>query len=160
MTAVDDVLRTTVSDLLINFRSVLVAAVPSAERIKLAWRDDNPHDDWERLAECMFDVFVRATVEADRHRLPGEYTLPRYDFDVESYHDSSWISVAGQPDLAFVRLLSRADPFDTVQLARVEPSTHRALGRQLVAWRDLSFELVRRNSAEPGDVASVIEVSA
>jgi hypothetical protein len=129
------------------FRQGLMALVPSAQRVGLTWEDENTHDDWERLAETLFEVLVASPIRQDLRRGPDAYPLPRYDYDFMSYVEMSWLEVIlpdGSRTLVFVRLLSRAGPFDTVQLA---PSTRDGLvsgERAPFSYGDVSLHLRRR----------------
>ncbi|GAA4978900.1 hypothetical protein [Actinopolymorpha pittospori] len=146
---IDEVYTATVHELVENFRSGLIAMLPIADRAMLNSRDVNPHDDWEQLAESIFDVFVRGSVRLDRVSLANrdQFPLPRYDFDLDSYSALSWIGCGSGPssDLAFVRLLSHAEPFDTVQRVEVDPVTLEAGQRRTFPWASVSFVLVRRS---------------
>ena len=52
-----------VSDLVANFRNALVAVLPFADQVMMGHEDEEMHHDWEKLAACMFDVFVRGPLE-------------------------------------------------------------------------------------------------
>jgi hypothetical protein len=110
-----------IAELMIAFGAALVGMTSAADTIGLNWSDTNTDDDWEVLAECAFETFVAKSIAADP-RLPPFARLPRYDFDIDSYEEHSWI-VVHHPDLespgAFIRLLSAAEPFDTVQCVRI-----------------------------------------
>jgi hypothetical protein len=143
----EDVLRSSVTDLVLAFRDALRGFVPVADRLQMPWKDGNQHRDWERVAEAMFDACVRGPVEAEVERPAREFLLPRYDVDVESYAESSWISVqsAGRHGrLVMSRLASDREPFDSVQAAVIGATTLRATGVITIPIRDADFVFVRR----------------
>jgi hypothetical protein len=81
-----------ISELIATFRESILALMPVADRALLSWRDEDAHDDWERLVESAFVVFVQSPIfldPANRTALP----LARYDFDIPTYRSSSWIEV-------------------------------------------------------------------
>jgi hypothetical protein len=141
----EDLLRSTVADLMRTFRDALIVFVPIAERLRLEWGGGYQHRDWERLAETLFDVCVRGPVEADSKRLQDEFTLPRYDIDADSYDSFSWISTTGGPPCAFIRLMTDSRPFDTVQLARLNPTTLVPVERVVIPFEQAEFVYVRRS---------------
>ena len=84
MAEVDDVYRATVGELFENFRRALLSVLPAAASAKINYRDEETHRDWERLAECMFDVFVRSPIDSDQGSTGGELPVARYDLDVDT----------------------------------------------------------------------------
>lgn len=143
----DDVLAATVDELMHNFRSALVAIIPSAERAKLPWSDVmNQHPSWEKLQKCLFDVFVAQPVSVDRDRIPGEFPLAPYDVDLDDYMSTSWIAcrTTTGDELAFVRFATDGDPFNRVQCVEVDPTTCRSVHRYEIPLTEASFLVVRR----------------
>jgi hypothetical protein len=156
----DDVLIASVSDLVSNFRSAMLALLPVADLSMLGWRDDEMHPDWEKLSECLFDVFVRGPVDADSGRAFGELPLARYDIDLEDYSTHSWVGVcsgAGTTYMAFVRFVSQVEAFDAVQVVEVDPVTGATGRRQLVAWCPNEIVLVRREPDHADCIVRMIE---
>jgi hypothetical protein len=141
-----DKLEATITELIDTFRSSLIALLPSAERSKLNWRDNDQSHDWERLAECAFNAFVSAPIQADENAPAGALKLVRYDIDYEDYARNSWLALQSNsvPDEAFVRLLSVDDPFDAVEVAEVDLNHWSVRRRRVIPWHGASFLLVRR----------------
>lgn len=158
----DDVLRSSVGGLIAAFRQGLIGFVPTAERLKMPWRDENQHRDWERVAEAMFDACVRSPIGADATRLAGEYKLPRYDIDVDSYGELSWIAVrhpSYDVRLAMIRLMSHGEPFDTVDAAVVDSTTLKRIGAVELPFDELEFVYLRRVvGAEDQEVVDIVAV--
>lgn len=145
----DDVLDTTVASLLRSFQFALRALVPSADTIRLAWRDGESSPQWEKLAASVFDAYVRAPIDADLERPQGALPLAPYDIDVPDYVGLSWIGCRSgdEGDYAFVRLLSLAQPFDTVQAVSVGSDLHASRTRTTIPLAKLDFVLVRHTAA-------------
>jgi hypothetical protein len=143
----EDVLRASVRELVLAFRDGLLGFRPVADRLEMSWRDGNQHRDWELVASAMFDACVRSPIGMDADRSQGEFRLPRYDIDYDSYAELSWISVrspAWDGALALIRLTSEGEPFDTVQAAVVDPVTWRTRERFEVPIREADFSFTRR----------------
>ena len=147
-----------VADLLVNFRSALLSVLPNAEQGRLPWSDEQQHPQWEKLAECMFDVFVRQPIAADRSRWPGELPLPRYDIDYTDLAGRSWLKVSdGSADtLAFVRFLSVKAPFDSVQV-RVVGKGDQTEERRVTEWPPSGVSYVRRAADGRAEQITVVE---
>jgi hypothetical protein len=137
-----------INHLIGTFRQALTVLTPVADRAGLNWRDDNPHDDWELAAESLFEAFVVGPIKADPIWGDSVNPLPRYDFDVPTYAHLSWIEVlVSEPAdrFAFLRLLSRDEPFDALQLVRLDPRDWSAGDRIVLPWStDIPFRLVAR----------------
>jgi hypothetical protein len=156
----DDVLNAAIDELMSTFRAALLALAPVADRAKLGWGDNETHPDWERLAACAFDVFVRSPISMDRDRGALDAPLALYDIDIDAYGAASWIGVGDsiQSGPAMIRLLSSVSPFDTVQVVNIDLATGLPAERGLVRWEDARFFLVRRS--ENGSLVCVTTVIA
>jgi hypothetical protein len=146
MADVDDILKATIGELVDNFRCALLAVLPIADRSKINYQDVGTHRDWEQLAECMFNVFTRSPIESARARAGNELPLARYDIDLDDYFGMSWLTVdVNSPhQSALVRLLTRDEPFDTVQVVEIDPVTLRAGQKRTVPLREAAFVLCQR----------------
>ncbi|MEV8254243.1 hypothetical protein AB0O95_09790 [Rhodoglobus sp. NPDC076762] len=126
-TNVPDVVNLSVDDAVQAFRAALVALVPSAEKVSLVWQSESTHDDWEQLAESVFEVMVANPVAMDTHRMRDAFPLARYDFDWKSYASASWLEldadVGDEYALVLVRFTSTAAPFDMPEFAHVRIDT-------------------------------------
>jgi hypothetical protein len=112
-------LETDVRSLIFLYRRALVALVPIVEEAQIPWRDGEAYDDWDAIAEALFD---RLVLESARWSVAPQarekVRLPRYGFTQADYSQLSFITVdnvAGSGRTAvFVRLGTSVDPFDTV----------------------------------------------
>lgn len=154
-----DVYRATIGELVENFRGALLAVLPMADRAKMSPLDANPHRDWERLAETIFDAFVRGPIQADAARDDHELPLARYDIDHADYLGLSWLAIDAEAPFrsAVVRLLSTVSPFDTVQTVEIDPVTLLAGPRRTCAASGLEFVFFRRNETGQDFVVTEIE---
>lgn len=159
MTEADDVYRATIGELLEIFRDALAALIPLADRAKMNYRDIEPHRDWERLAESLFDAFVRSPIESDRSRAHDELPLARYDIDLDDYLGKSWLGLASDSGeiTAIVRFLSYDDPFDTAQIVEIDPATLRANQRRTVPLSEVVPVLYRRRERGSTEVVTQVE---
>ena len=75
-----------VTDVLLNFRSALLAVIPYAERFGIPWRRPDAYDEWDAIASVLFSSLV---VRVLRCILPEsrreEFSLPSYDLLVPHY---------------------------------------------------------------------------
>lgn len=100
------------SELLNVFRDALLAIVPVVERTMMAWRDEEAYDDWDAIADVLYEQLVVASVrwslaEADHAAL----RMPPYNTLVESYNDLRFFAVTGRKttstaERSFSRLMS------------------------------------------------------
>jgi hypothetical protein len=70
---------------------------------------------------------------------------------VDSYAAFSWISVMGEtpgPPRALIRLLTNLRPFDTVQVASLDPDTFVPIERAVLPFGEAKFAFVRRSSSQ------------
>jgi hypothetical protein len=144
----DDVLIASVDELMGTFRAALLALVPVADRAKLGWRENEANPAWERLAVCAYEAFVGGPVSTDRDRRASNAPLARYDIDIESYREKSWIGVGDSiyPGSAMVRVVTVVAPFDSVEVVDVDLVSGRPGDRQLIRWDEARFFFVRRSA--------------
>jgi hypothetical protein len=98
------------------------------------------------LAEILFNTFVRGPATADVLGDQPQYPIARYDIDLDSYHYSSWIGLSnGRLQVAFVRLLSTSESFDTIQVVAIDPITFESGERRSIPWQAEGWKLVRNS---------------
>jgi hypothetical protein len=155
----EDVLEASIPELVTTFRDALLAMVPLASRAGLPWEGYDAHPAWERLVAAAFDAFVSGPISTDRGRGQFDRPLARYDIDLKSYADFSWIGVGeSTSELALVRLTGRAQPFDSMECVELDRETGQ-IGRSLVVpWAPANLQLVRRSAN--GDVENFSQVVA
>lgn len=117
--------ETTVTDLVLILQGAFRAIVPSLERARIPWREGEAYDDWDAIAEVLFEQVVLRSV---RSALPQgdvkSLRFPRYGMLYPDYSEFSFIArriESGQgPVDVFHSLATDAKPFDRVRFVRLE----------------------------------------
>lgn len=113
-----------VTDVLLNFRSALLALLPAVERVGIPWKRPDAYDEWDDIATALFENLV---VQVLQGALPDgaqeQLRLPSYDLLLESYTDLSTIDVI-HTTLKPGRWIFHAfgtvsSPFDVVEVRQV-----------------------------------------
>lgn len=121
-----------IQNLMLCFRDALAALTPSMDRVKIGWRDEEAYDDWDEIAQCLYQNMVLRSVRFSLDR-PEGFTTPEYGTVYPSYGDKSFIEV---PDSSsplgeyrvFVGFATLRHPFDQIRCVRVSGPDLRALG--------------------------------
>lgn len=105
---------TSVTDLVLNFAAACRALVPALDYAKVPFRDGEPYDNWDRIAEPLFESLVS---EPSRFAAAGEgghgaLTVPKYGVLCPPTNSNAWIALAGSPRKRFVALSTIDTPFD------------------------------------------------
>lgn len=136
--------RTTVTDTLRIFRDALCALVEPLARARIEWRDGSSYDDWDEIAQLLFEKIVIASVgwgvpERDRRSL----TIPRYDDTLDSYAGMSPITVhvEGMGHLVFHSFGTRDEPFDVVKALRVDEQGRPGDGFVMLPLESVIFQV-------------------
>ena len=99
------------------FRDAVASLAPHVEKAKIEWRDASAYDDWDAIAEVLFEKLVIASIkwsvlEADRDRLD----FPKYNTLYDSYEQKAIITVERENNPLVFHSLSMVDaPFDSVR---------------------------------------------
>jgi hypothetical protein len=67
------------TEILLEFRKALVALYPSFVKLDCLENDAQPYDDFDQVAECLWDVFVVKSLQW-KYGLDKAPQLPRYGF--------------------------------------------------------------------------------
>src|ERR1700754_5073986 len=112
------VLQTTVGQLLLVFRDALRALVPHVERVRIEWRDGSAYDDWDEIAQTLYEKIIVSSLqwsipEADREHCE----LPDYNTAYASYAGKTVITISRASDerLVFHSFATEKHPFDRVR---------------------------------------------
>ncbi|PZU85841.1 MAG: hypothetical protein DI527_20765 [Chelatococcus sp.] len=103
-----------VTDLVRNFASACRALTPYLDRAHVPWADHRQYDNWDRIAEALFESLVlepcRLHVEASFPEM--SLTLARYGFPADG--ETIFLSLNGvaYAECRFIQLLSVEEPFD------------------------------------------------
>jgi hypothetical protein len=111
---------TSVNAMTLIFREALVALIPTAERAHMPWREPANYDDWDLIAQSLFQSIVVSSLEhADEWKFP--YKIPKYDTRIGDYSQNSFVSALAFPmELAFICFETKSSPFDVALFARLD----------------------------------------
>ena len=104
------------TELILNFADACRALVPRLDRAEVAWRDGEQGDNWDRVAEPLFETLViepcvfQAVGEADAAKLRPA----RYGF-LPTTNTNAWILTDNGGSVRMIDLASVARPFDHVR---------------------------------------------
>ena len=116
--------QTTVERLLLAFRDALRVLVPHVERVQIQWRDGSAYDDWDAIAQTLYEKIVVSSLlwampEDERERCQ----LPDYSMTYTSYAGKTVIVVnrtSTEDRLVFHSFATEKDPFDKVRVCKVD----------------------------------------
>jgi hypothetical protein len=117
----------TVTTILINFRSALLAVIPMVERLGIAWKRPEAYDEWDAIASVLFEKLV---IEALRWSLPPDerekFQLPRYDLLLPSYAGLGSLEVVhpllGAGRWVFHAFGTEREPLDVIEVRPLSDS--------------------------------------
>lgn len=112
-----------ITDTIKNFKNALVALVPIFEDAKIIWKDE-PYDDFEGIAESLFDWLVKYKAENIINQSQHiNLVFPNYGFFYKNYSKMSYIEVDSDDNrnsnLVFVYLTTKNKPFDTIYCNKI-----------------------------------------
>jgi len=101
------------------FQRALITLVPTFDQARINWRGPNTYDEYERIAEALFDSIVRDALTNARSvakaHPPGRYSVH------QPGRELSRIYVNDPKDrLAFFELETTQEPFDTIVCQRID----------------------------------------
>lgn len=84
-----------VGDLVHNFAKALVALTPYADRAFVAWGSE-PYDNWERIAEALFESLVTEPLVYGAHEGYGisGLSFPAHDYEFKDQQHTAYIQVS------------------------------------------------------------------
>lgn len=106
----------TVTDLVLNFAQACRALVPALDRAQVPWRDGAQYDNWDRIAEPLFETLVS---EPCAFAAVGEVALSRlkvarYGFVGADPEWNAYVALDRSAPHRVVGLSSNVAPFDEV----------------------------------------------
>ena len=127
----------TVTELVLNFAEACRALIPALDRAEVPWRDAAQYDNWDRIAEPLFETLVTEPCAFQAAGEPGlgSFRLARYGFSA-IVDWNAWVAVEGDGSSRMIDLSSVELPFDHV---RCEPD-------RLVPLNDASFAFIHCGS--------------
>jgi hypothetical protein len=149
--------RVGVGELIEIFQHALVALVPLFDQAMINWRGPNTYDDYERVAEALFNSIVRDSLSS-APGTEGAYSPGRYGVH-EPGRELSRIYVNDPDDhLAFFELETEIHPFDTIVCQRTDDHGMETEGQVRAALIDARFVYEARFAASPPSRHAVLDV--
>lgn len=126
----------TISELIHIFRQALIDLIPTFDRARIEWRGDQTYDDFERVAEALYDSIVRDAIESAQG---FQTAIPLARYGLRESKDRSWILV-NDPSLrlSLYQLASSGSPFDTIECVPIDSE-----GKQLQEIKVVRFDGAR-----------------
>jgi hypothetical protein len=101
------------------FQRALITLVPTFDQARINWRGPNTYDDYERIAEALFDSIVRDAL-TNAPSVAKAYPPGRYSVH-QPGREWSRIYVNDPEDrLAFYELETTREAFDTIACQRID----------------------------------------
>lgn len=140
-----DAVHEQVDRLLEIFRDGLRALIPVANAARIPWREGEAYDDWDSLADRLFEVFVKNPIITDE-KTENMLSLPAYDMQLDSYSEYSWIELEDGTDriLVFNKFILREPTVAEVEVVPVTPGGDIELHPIVLRWLGLNVKLRRR----------------
>ncbi len=140
--------ETNVSELLTIFRDALRALIPYLEAARIRWRDDEAYEDWDDIAETLFERFVLMSIRWGLPNPQPDLKLPGYGFVYDDYSDRALIEVRDRDapqevPLVFFRLATRTTPLDTAKCFRADGDGHVFTSERVDVAFDRAFFYVK-----------------
>jgi hypothetical protein len=102
-----------VTQLIANFATACRSLIPSLDLAGVPWRDEEQYDNWDRIAEPLFQSLVAepCAFAAVGEGKMSELIMTGYGFQ-HSAECNAWIALANNLSQRFVTLTSGEAPFD------------------------------------------------
>lgn len=75
---------TSIQFLIQTFRDTLAALCPYMDKVQIRWRHEEAYDDWDEIAQCLYNNMVLRTIRFSTREL-GDLILPDYGTVYDSY---------------------------------------------------------------------------
>lgn len=124
-----------ITGLLTAFRRAPVALTPTADAVGVTWKDEDAYDEWDRVENVLFDVYVASAVRGDVAQFGSSQPFAEYGSGRIRYLRRSWFEVLVPQDpgpLALVRL-SSACGFGEIRVVRLD-SRDEVCAELIVPW--------------------------
>jgi hypothetical protein len=113
--------KTSVTELLVILRGALMAIIPWLEKAKIKWTDEEAYDDWDNIAESLYQNIVCSSLTGE---IASEYQIAKYNLNYEDYSSINFIGVRhkdnSEKKFAFVAFQSNLSPMDSVKVAGLD----------------------------------------
>jgi hypothetical protein len=112
--------ETSVNEAVRIFREGLLALIPVAKKAKMAWTEPDSYDDWDVIAEALYESIVIRSLTSSTQWDDFE-EIPKFDHRISDYSNRSYIFLAEiGAQKPFVCFRSVKAPFDTALVATLD----------------------------------------
>lgn len=134
-----------ISDMILNFRNALIAILPQMEYAHIEWADGAQYNDYDKIAEALYESFVAMNFTYDT-----DLVLTRYGFNNEEYQHKNFVAIDA-PELGivpFVQFKTVNEPYDSVEVAMLKDDV--AVELRVLSLNGLKdkFLFVRNNGVD------------
>ena len=116
--------ETTVDRLMLVFRNALRGLIPHIERVRIEWRDGSSYDDWDAIAQTLYEKIVVSSLLWAMPEHEREVTqVPDYNMSYASYAGKTVVAVnrtSTEDRLVFHSFATEKNPFDRVRVCKVD----------------------------------------
>jgi hypothetical protein len=149
--------RVRIGTLVEIFQGALIALVPTFDQARINWRGPNTYDDYERIAEGLFDSIVRDAL-TNAQLVAKAYPPGRYSVH-EPGRELSRIYVNDPGDrLALFELDTTHEPFDTIVCQRIDDRGGETDQQVQTPWIGARFTYEARFAGSPPVRLDTLEV--
>ena len=108
--------ETSINELISIFRGAINAILPWLEKAKIPWKEGVAYDDFDVIAESLFESIVAGSVKS-QNKYSGKF--PKYNYRYTDYSEMDYIGVKDDKgnDLVFVEFQSIFGENDKIKVA-------------------------------------------
>lgn len=140
--------KTSVKELLTIFRGALTSIIPWVEKAKIQWKDEAAYDDWDNIAEALFENIVCSSLNG---AVLASYPIAKYGLQYDDYADIEYILVKNpkhlNEKLVFVGFTTKETPFDSILVAQIDEQ-NKVIECKDLEWDSSDFVFVSHNNDE------------
>lgn len=144
------------SDVVLIFGDCLRVLTPYVSKVGIEWDDGKNYDDWDAIAQALYDTVVGGTVA---YTVEGEGfdKLAPYGFIMPDYSNRSFLFGAQSGrDAAFLKLEGLELPFDTAVFLELGPDGKPTGQKVRSPLRNTTFVALLRSAEEEREIVNVI----
>lgn len=150
--------QTSVTELLAIFNGALLALIPWLEKAKIKWKEGEAYDDWDNIAESLYNNIVCASLTGE---VTYEYSMAKYNFNYDDYSVLDFIEVrsknVSEKKFVFISFLSGVSPFDKVKVAQLDKD-YKVIDYANLENNELLFLFIKRKK-DKIEIIDKIEVA-
>lgn len=152
---------TSIQFLIQTFRDTLAALCPYMEKVQIRWRLEEAYDDWDEIAQCLFNNMVLRTIRFSGRGLE-DLTLPDYGTVYDSYSGKSFIEVMDntiKTRSVFVGFSTLTAPFDQVMCQAISTVDYKKTGPIIhLPYDQAKFSLLFQKDNEVSCLTDIVVV--